>query len=348
MAAAPPPPEYGQTFTKGVKYIKVNKLDKDGEDFGSQLNAADNIEINYPDIGPTQYNILTTQEQDGCYLMGVIPVENTSSLNNVKNLDLNIFKSPVSKTLSPTEVVVWNPANDGGLFVAGGNGGGYYDDATDLLDFNLANTPTSVTSSITVSSIVGSPIYLSVLIPEESIDAWVEGIPSNLWEDYGIQLLNVLPITGTGTQTVSAQSSLNDNFGGRYYFGGINFTFNPFGPAVGDFTIIQVIEEINQSTIQPPQVSNPILININPSVNQFEWSDYNAIFGNVDIPQYSEVFMQVDYNTGGTIPTNFGLLYSGSAAKASIQDSNYTQAGWSNGRYNGSSNSSIDFNTYTK
>jgi len=58
--------------------------------------------------------------------------------------------------------------------------------------------------------------------------------------------------------------------------------------------------------------------------------------------------MQVDYNTGTIIPTNFGLLYSGSAAKASIQDSNYTQAGWSNGRYNGSSNSSIDFNTYTK
>ena len=30
-----------------------------------------------------------------------------------------------------------------------------------------------------------------------------------------------------------------------------------------------------------------------------------------------KVFMQVDYNTGGTIiPTNFELLYSGSATKA--------------------------------
>jgi len=341
MAAAPPPPEYGQTFTKGVKYIKVNKLDKDGEDFGSQLNAADNIEINYPDIGPTQYNILTTQEQDGCYLMGVIPVENTSSLNNVKNLDLNLFKAPVSKTLDQLEVAVWNPGNDGGFSVTTPNE--YFNETTDLLDFNLANTPTSVTSSITVSNIVGSPIYLSVLIPETSVNAWVEGIPINLWENYGIQLLNVLSITGAGTQTISAQSSLNDNFGGRYYFGGVNFSL--FG---GSFTIIQVIEEINQSTIQPPQVSNPILININPSVNQFEWSDYNAVFGNVDMPQYSQTFMQIDYNTGGTIPTNFELLYNGSAVKAPIQDSNYTQRGWSNGRYNGSSNSSIDFNTYTK
>ena len=340
MSAAPPlNPDFGQTFTKGVKYLKINKLDKDGEDYGQLLASADNIEINYPDIGSTQYNILTTQEQDGSYLVGVIPVENTSSLNNVKDLDLTIFKAPISLPLNQLDVAVWNPDNDGGVSVAGGNAGGFFNNTTDLLDFNLANTPTSVTSSIFVSNIVGSPIYLSVLIPSESVDAWVEGIPSNLWGTYGIQLLNVLPITGTGNQTVTAESSLNDNFGGQYYFGGINFSL--FG---GSFTILSISEEINQSTIQPPQVANSLLININPEVESFEWSDYNAIFGNIDIPQYSETFMQIDYNTGGTIPTNFGLLYSGSAAKASIQDSNYTQAGWSNGRYNGSSNSSIDFN----
>ena len=338
MAAAPPlNPDFGQTLTKGVKYLKINKIDKDGEDFGSQLNAADNLILNYPDIGPTQYNILTTQEQDECYLMGVIPVENTSSLNNVKNLDLNIFKAPMSKTLTSGEVAVWNDSNDGGFSVSTPNE--YFNGATDLLDFNLANTPTSVTSSITVSNVVGSSNYFSLLIPEESVDAWVEGIPINLWENYGIQLLNILPVAGSGTFTISAQSSLNDNFGGRYYFGGISLSLQG-----GTFTIIQVTEEINQSTIQPPQISNPILININPEVEEFEWSDYNAIFGNVDISQYSQTFMQIDYNTGGTIPTNFELLYSGSAAKASIQDSNYTQTGWSNGRYDGSSNSSIDFN----
>ena len=343
MAAAPPlNPDFGQTLTKGVKYLKINKIDKDGGDFGPQLNAADNIEINYPDIGVVQYNILTTQEQSESYLMGVIPVENTSSLNNVKDLDFQLFKGLLNVTLTPTDVTVWNNNNDGGLNVSTGNGGGYYNDTTDLWDFNLANTPTSVTSSITVSNVIGSPIYLSVLIPEESIDAWVEGIPSNLWETYGIQLLNIIQFTENGT--FSAQSSLNDNFGGRYYFGGINFTFSPFGPAVGDFTITQVIEEVNQSTLQPPQVSSPILININPSVIQFNWSDYNATFGNVDIAQYSQTFMQVDYNNGAIIPTNFELLYSGSATRASIQDSNYTQRGWSNGRYDGSSNSSTDFN----
>lgn len=336
MAAAPPSnSNFGQTLTKGVKYLKINKRDKDGEDFANQLNAADNIQINYSDIGFVQYNILTTQEQDNCYLMGVIPVENTSSLNNVKNLDLNVFKAPISKTFNQLDVAVWNNDNDGGVDVAAPNT--HFNNTTDLLDFNLANTPTSVTSSIAVSNVVGSPIYLSVLIPSESVDAWVEGIPVNSWGNYGIQLLNVLPITGAGP--VTAESSLNDNFGGQYYFGGVNFSL--FG---GSFTLLSIQEEINQSTVQPPQTSDSLLININPEVEQFEWSDYNAIFGNVDIPQFSQTFMQVDYNTGGTIPTNFELLYSGSAAKASIQDSNYTQRGWSNGRYDGSSNSSIDFN----
>lgn len=337
MAAAPPlNPNFGQTFTKGVKYIKINKFDKDGENFGPQLNSADNIEINYPDIGLVQYNILTTQEQDGSYLMGVIPVENTSSLNNIKDLSFQLF-GQVSLTLAPGGTATWNNNNDGGFNVSTGNGGGYYNDVADIWDFNLANTPTSVTSSITVSSVVGSSAYFSLIIPEESIDAWTEGIPTNLWEAYGIQLLNVINITEAGT--FSAQSSLNDNFGGRYYFGGFNFSLQG-----GTFTITQVIEEVNQSTVQPAQSPNPTLININPSVIQFNWSDYNAVFGNIDIPQFSQTFMQIDYNTGGTIPTNFELLYSGSATKAPIQDSNYTQRGWSNGRYDGSRNSSIDFN----
>ena len=340
--SAPPPnvPDYGQTFTKGVKYLKINKLDKDGEDFGQLLLSADNIEINYSDIGQVQYNILTTQEQDGCYLMGVIPVENTSSLNNVKDLDLNIFKSSINKTLTPQGVAVWNPDNDGGVDITVSNE--YFNNATDLLDFNLANTPTSITSSVSVENVSGVSLsvffqYISVAIPPSSVDDWVAGnISFNSWSNYGIQRLNTINITGTGT--FSAQSSLNDNYGGNYYFGG----YANIG--LGGFTITNITEEINQSTIQPPQVSNSILININPEVEQFDWSDYNAVFGNIDLPQFSDVFMQVDYNSGTITPTNFGLLYSGSAAKASIQDSNYTQAGWSNGRYNGSSNSSTDFN----
>jgi hypothetical protein len=338
MSAAPPiNPNYGQVFTKGVKYLKINKIDKDGEVYGPQLTSADNININYPDIGSVQYDILTTQDQGTYYLMGVVPSVNTSSLNNVKDLDLTVARGMLSVSLDQLDVAVWNNDNDLGLYVVGGNGGNYYNDSTDIWSLNTANTPTSVTSSISVDTVVGTPIYFSVIIPSSSVAAWVEGIPVNLWGAYDIQLLNVITITG-GSGVYTAASTLNNTFGGDYYFGGVNVSL--FG---GSFSINQITEEINQSTIQPPQVSNSLLLNINPDQINFEWSDYNAIFGNATDPQFSNIYQDVDYGEG-PIPINFNLIISGSAVKAPIQDSNYSQRGWSNGRYDGSRNSSTDFN----
>lgn len=339
MAAAPPPdnPNYGQTLTKGVKYLKINRLDKDGEDYGNKLVLADSIKINYPDIGAVEYSILTTQQQGDSYLMGVVPQENTSSLNNIKDWDVSLVKAPLSETMNPFDVVVFNNDNQGGMTVIGGNGGGYYNPTTDLYSFNLGNVPLSVTSSVSVTSVVGSPIYISVLIPSSSVNAWVEGLPSNLWEIYGVQALNVIPINA-GNAFYTVKSSLNDNFGGDFYIGGVCVAF-----AGSSLTLLQVYEEINQGT---PAYDSPdeALLNIYPEVENFEYSDYNAIFGNASTPQFSGVYQDVDYASNGLIPINFDLIISGSARKAQIQDSNYTQTGWSNGRYNGSKNSSIDFN----
>lgn len=339
MAAAPPDnPNYGQVFTKGVKYIKIHKLDKDGENYEPQLASADQIKINYNDIGSVQYDILTTQQQGDYYLMGIIPQENTSSLNNIKDWDLHVGKFTMSETLTPLDVVVFNPTNQGVMTILNGtNTGGYYNTTTGLYSFNLGNVPLSVTSSISVTSVVGSPIYISVLIPSFSVDAWVEGLPPNLWETYGVQALNVIPINA-GNATYVIESSLNDNYGGEFYIGGVNFSL--FG---GEFTITSAQEEINQGT---PAYDSPTegLLNIYPEVSNFAYSDYNAVFGNATIPQFSTVYQDVDYASNGFIPINFDLITSGSARKAQIQDSNYTQAGWTNGRYNGSKNSSTDFN----
>jgi len=337
MSTPPDNPNYGQIFTKGVKYIKIHKLDKDGENYGPQLALADNIIINYNDIGNVQYNILTTQQQGDYYMMGIVPQENTSSLNNVKDWDLYLAKAPISKTLNPFDVALWNDDNDGGLIVVGGNSGNYYNTITDVYDFNFPNVPASITSSVSVGSFSGlGGNYFSMLIPTQYAFDFVEGIPINQWENYGIQLINVIPITGNGF--FQASSILNDNWGGEYYFGGAYISFS------GQITLLQVYEEINQSQ-SPYDSPNEGLLTINPDVSNFEYSDYNALFGNAAVPQFSNIYQDIDYaSSGGPIPINFDLITSGSALKAQIQDSNYTQAGWNNGRYKGSKNSSIDFN----
>ena len=68
------------------------------------------------------------------------------------------------------------------------------------------------------------------------------------------------------------------------------------------------------------------------------------MFGNASVPQLSTQFLDVDYGAGINTPVNFGLIISGTADPAQVQDSNYSSAAWSNIRYNGSRQSSYDFN----
>ena len=84
---------------------------------------------------------------------------------------------------------------------------------------------------------------------------------------------------------------------------------------------------------------------VDPSTLQLEANNYaNPIFNNAIESRPSSIYQDVDYSTGVISPTNFDLLISNNATLATIPDSNYTQTGWTNGRYNGSRNSSIDFN----
>jgi len=76
----------------------------------------------------------------------------------------------------------------------------------------------------------------------------------------------------------------------------------------------------------------------------FTNGDYDALINNASTPQYSAKYMDVDYSIGITTPYNFGLIISGTADRAPVQDSNYASPAWSNIRYNGSRQSSRDFN----
>ena len=68
----------------------------------------------------------------------------------------------------------------------------------------------------------------------------------------------------------------------------------------------------------------------------FYYSDYNPLFGNAEISQFSNHFMDVDYTSNFTTPVNFDLIISGTADRAQISDSNYSSFTWSNIRYRGS------------
>jgi hypothetical protein len=100
----------------------------------------------------------------------------------------------------------------------------------------------------------------------------------------------------------------------------------------GDTTLADIVTTYTSSFIPNPEFIN------------FDYNDYNPLLGNAEVPRFSTNFLDVDYGTGINTPINFGLIISGTADPAQVQDSNYSSAAWSNIRYNGSRQSSRDFN----
>jgi hypothetical protein len=87
----------------------------------------------------------------------------------------------------------------------------------------------------------------------------------------------------------------------------------------------------------------PIVFSPSTAIN-YDYYAYNPLINNSAADVTSVFNMKVNYNTGTIIPSNFELLISGSAERATVQDSNYSSLSWSNLRYNGSRASSRNFN----
>jgi len=79
------------------------------------------------------------------------------------------------------------------------------------------------------------------------------------------------------------------------------------------------------------------LVSITPFLSdlEFEYGDYNALMGNATLTRRSKTIVESDRGEGTSRPTNFNAIISGSATKAEIQDSNYSNSGWISARYDG-------------
>lgn len=104
-------------------------------------------------------------------------------------------------------------------------------------------------------------------------------------------------------------------------------------------------------TVTPTTIPQPTstlltgVVGFSPSIitGDFTNSPYNVTQGVIEALRTSDNIMQSDRYKVGTLvnpsytgPLNIELLLSTSASKANIQDSLYSDTGWTNGRYNGS------------
>jgi hypothetical protein len=311
------PTGFGQVYNDGVKYIKVNRYDSGGLDRSDYLSQLQSITLTYPDRSAIEYPITTIQEQANFYLYGIVPGYNTSSKGNINDYSLvatqSSFNFPIS-TLVPLTASL----------TASVNPLGYFTNSTSIYTLgDTPNTPVSFSLSATSSNNLTSTfviVYSNRNIPGSSITLAPLSNPNYI---YQIASLTISPSILSGSSTTVINGLLETDT----FIVGVS---TGLGAAA---TVTKLTWNITQSVIFNGSSS---LVIFNPDAINFDYNNYNPLLDNAETPQYSTIWMDVDYSQNPLTPINFGLIISGTADRAFVQDSNYSSKAWSNLRYNGS------------
>jgi hypothetical protein len=316
-------------YTRGVKYIKIARIDANGRDNTNQLQNLTDIREVFSDISyPIQYNIVSATEYPTYYLYATIPTDVTSSANQ-EILNYSLSGSSTSVVGAPTSF----PSNPQRFVSAsiksGTNTLGYFNSTSGIYTFgNTPNITLSWTASVTGSVLaffgVGNFLF-------------------NQTDSNG----NFLYPTSSYNFTYPTNTTFRGTFSGSftpienqiYGFGISNDTSGLTGITNFQFSITQ------STNIQAS--SNDVVV-LEPYVDEnFDNSDCNVLQNNVDINRFDGFFMEMDFTSGSILPQNQQAILNGSAMRAQVQPWNYTYSSQVIGRYSGKEQNAIAINVYT-
>ena len=314
---------YGQAFSDGVKYIKINRFDSGGLDRSDYLGQLQSITLTYPDRSAIEYPITSIQEQANYYLYGIPAGYNTSSKGDIN--DYSFLATSASS-------FVYN-------FVPLGTTNEYYNNRVSSYGVINGNTLGFMTAS--------SGLYTSGQTPNKFIQVRISG--SGTLTSGTIQLYAyITKYNGIGGNGTLQQVLINSSYAGGTFDTTLYLT-SSFSIIENDLIGFGLLRDVglNSFTCTAFHVSMSLynattfngsssLVVFNPDALNFDYNDYNPLLDNAEIPQSSTVWMDVDYSQNPLTPVNFGLIISGTADRAFVQDSNYSSKSWSNLRYNGS------------
>ena len=321
-------PTYGTTFNEGVKYLKINKFDANGTDKSDYLAQMTSIRINHPDIGIKQYNIATTQFQNDYFIFGLIsPQPSTSSLGDVNNYSFQA----TTTTLDGYNSFFYSASS---FIVGSGNTLGNFASSSGIYSLNdTPNTAIKFSFTSSISSPDGQTLYFGLFNNNDPETPSILSIPTTI-------------TIGGPSNIISGSIIFSSSLitGIPFIKGTTNLFFGFYNPS-GPFTPLSIdYFNITASNITPSFNGSSSLIMFDPDQINFDYNDYNPLLDNAETPQYSNVWMDIDYSQNPLTPINFGRIISGTADRAFVQDSNYSSKSWSNIRYNGSRTTSYRIN----
>jgi hypothetical protein len=285
----------------------MHKFDNNGVDNTIPLGQATKLLIKYSAFSSySTMNILNVNEYPTYYLFEVDNLGSTTADNYI--LDYSVSASQVSSFIispTPQTLVVYGSTT--------GNTTGYFNSTTGI--YSVANTP-NVTLSITGSMLASG-----------------SGTGK-----FDLMLDRQGNTTSLATSNFTSGTPLT--ISASYYGLGGDQIYLRASRIGGTSTLVSGSFLITQSIAPSAKEFDPIIIEPYITLPNYYNSDYNPLINNILVDRLSAKFQDVDYSTGIATPTNFGVIISGSAVKAAVQDSNYSSKRVIIPRYEGSKSTS--------
>jgi hypothetical protein len=316
-------------YTRGVKYIKIARIDANGQDNTNQLQNLTNIREVFSDISyPIQYNIVSATEYPTYYLYATIPTDITSSANQ-EILNYKLSGSSTSIVSAPSGFPS-NPQRFVSCSIQSGtNTLGYFNATSGIYTFgNTPNITLSWTASVTGSVTAFFEAGRFLFNPTNTNGDFLNPTSSYIF---------TYPTSTTFRGTFSGSFTPIENQ--TYGFGISNNTSGLTGITNFQFLVTQSVNL---------QASSNNVVVLEPYVDEnFELSDCNVLQNNVSVNRFDGFFMDMDFTSGSILPQNYQAILSGSAMRAQVQPWNYTYASHISGRYTGKQQNAITINVYT-
>ena len=314
----------------GPTYVKIHKFDNNGVNNTIPLGQATKILIKYSTI--TNYytlNILTVNEYPSYYLYEVNTLGSNTADNYILDYSVSASRTTPSFTVTPGDSRAISSLTESIDNL------GYFDPVTGVITFqNTPNITINFSASLSLNSSGNANTSSLVLIKNGDITD----------EFAGTSVSSTSFILNSGANTVVVTGSFYPLAGDNFYLRLFNGA-TPFDTSTTTFNSVQL--KFTQSTSPSVAENDPIIIEPYITLPNYYNSDYNPLINNILVDRLSAKFQDVDYSTGITTPTNFGVIISGSAVKAAVQDSNYSSKRVILPRYEGSKSTSQHLNYYT-
>ena len=316
-----------------VEYIKIAKIDQDGNDLTTTLESLTQITIPYTSgASPAVYPIESITRYNNYFLYKVGMANRTPDPNDSGSLEYNFtssLTSSIGTSLGAGDYIV-------DLLTTSGTP---LNVETITKDF----FPTSINSNKKVTQVNTYPQKpIAVRISGSATGLGSSGnSPFNLYVDgNGMGAIATLSNSGTTNFDVTISIPTSSQSPGMNIYPLFNlYGGNSVGFTFAEGTTMFITSSVASGPIKET-IPEPYLTSV------FYGGDCDVLLNNVELYPENPFLQDLDYSTNPNVPVNFDLVLNGIAARGTVPESYYTSLAQTRIRYTGVKNQSSNFNVY--